>query len=244
MIEWTFYRSQCVLYTMYGFVSFTMEVCVRSSMVFCIETIWSDVSLYRIDFTFVTNLLRFVSKRLVSKRLCIETTVNPNYDIWVFYLPLWLQIACSFMEWNPLRLTKSFLFSCGAWILMWVPSTQPITPGNPPLVKKPRLFWSISSSVDGHLMKFLCFCARASETWPIIRDTDDFDRPRVSPITWRKLPEAKKRNATRTCTVVDKAWFVFRDRREGATLSYRLSTKTVSTSQFFISKVGQGKVVW
>lgn len=118
-----------------------------------------------------------------------------------------MQIACTFMEWNPLRLTKSFSFSCGAWILMWVPSTQPITPGNPPLVKKPRLFWSISSSVDGHLMKFLCFCARASETWPIIRDTDDFDRPRVSPITWRKLPEAKKRNATRTCTVVDKAWF-------------------------------------
>ena len=60
----------------YGFVLFTTEVCVRSSMVFCIETIWSDVSLYRIDFTFVTNLLRFVSKRLVSKRLCIETTVN------------------------------------------------------------------------------------------------------------------------------------------------------------------------
>ena len=38
----------------------------------------SDVSLYRIDLTFVTNLLRFVSKRLVSKRLCIETTMNPR----------------------------------------------------------------------------------------------------------------------------------------------------------------------
>ena len=62
-----------------------------------------------------------------------------NCDIWVFYLPLWLQIrlqiACTFMEWNPLRLATSFLFSCGAWILMQVPSTQPITPGNPPLVK-------------------------------------------------------------------------------------------------------------
>ena len=41
-----------------------------------IETIWSNVSLYRIDFTCGTNLLQFVSKRLVSKRLCIETTVN------------------------------------------------------------------------------------------------------------------------------------------------------------------------
>ena len=77
----------------------------------------------------------------------------------------------------------------------------------PPLVKKLCLFWSISSSVDGHLMKFLCFCARASETWLIIRDTDDFEKPRVSSITWRKLPEAKKRNATRICTVVDEAWF-------------------------------------
>ena len=63
--------------------------------------------------------------------------------------------------------------------------------------------------------KFLCFGARASKTWLIIRDTDDFDKPRVSPITWRKRPEAKKLNATRTRTVVDKAWF-FRDRCEGA----------------------------
>ena len=115
------------------------------------------------------------------------------------------------MEWNPLRLKKLFSFSYGTWILMWVPSTQPITPGNPPLVKKKTAFvlkyllfgwWSVDE-----VSLFLCFCARAGETWLIIRDTDDFDRPRVSPITWRKLPEAKKRNATRTCTVVDKAWF-------------------------------------
>ena len=65
----------------YGFVLFTTEVCVRSSMVFCIETIWSNVSLYRIDFTCVTNLLRFVSKRLVSKRLCIEMTVNHGFAL-------------------------------------------------------------------------------------------------------------------------------------------------------------------
>jgi len=68
----------------YGFVSFTKEVCVRSSeyvfegsfksfiystvIVFCIETTSSNVSLYRIDFTGVTNRLRLASKRLVSKR--------------------------------------------------------------------------------------------------------------------------------------------------------------------------------
>ena len=72
----------------YGFVSFSKEVCVPSSeyvfegsfksfiysivIVFCIET--SNVSLYRIDFTGVMNRLWPVSKRLVSKRLCIETT--------------------------------------------------------------------------------------------------------------------------------------------------------------------------
>ena len=32
--------------------------------------------MYRNDFTCVSKRLRFVSKRLVSKRLCIETTVN------------------------------------------------------------------------------------------------------------------------------------------------------------------------
>ena len=53
-----------------------MEVCVRSSMVFCLGTTWSNVSLYRIDFTCVTNWLWFVTKRLVSKRLCTETTVT------------------------------------------------------------------------------------------------------------------------------------------------------------------------
>ena len=73
----------------------------------------------------------------------------------------------------------------------------------PPLVKIPCSFWSISSSVDGHLRKFLCFCVRASETWLIIWDTDDFEKLRVSPITWRKLLEVKKRNTTRICTVVE-----------------------------------------
>ena len=43
-------------------------------VVLCIKTTSSNVSLYRIDFTCVTNRLRVVSKRLVSKRLCIETT--------------------------------------------------------------------------------------------------------------------------------------------------------------------------
>ena len=83
----------------YGFVSFTKEVCVRSSeyvfkglfksfiysivIVYCIETTSSNVSLYRIDFTGVTNRLRLVSKRLVSKRLCIETT---GFRLLAFYV--------------------------------------------------------------------------------------------------------------------------------------------------------------
>ena len=36
---------------------------------------------------------------------------------------------------EPFTIDNIVLFSCGAWILMQVPSTQPITPGNPPLVK-------------------------------------------------------------------------------------------------------------
>ena len=97
--HWAFIREydimECVTGTCggsrrYGFVLFTTKVCVRSSMVFGIETIWSNVSLYRIDFTFVTNLLRFASKRLVSKRLCIETTVNLPHSpiLYSAYSPL------------------------------------------------------------------------------------------------------------------------------------------------------------
>ena len=37
--------------------------------------------MYRIHFTCVTNRLQLVSKPLVSKRLCIETTVNRPIDI-------------------------------------------------------------------------------------------------------------------------------------------------------------------
>ena len=48
----------------------------------CIET---TLHLYRNDFTFVSKRLRFVSKRLVSKRLCIETTVNPRYYLLFLY---------------------------------------------------------------------------------------------------------------------------------------------------------------
>ena len=69
----------CVSSQRYGFVLFTTEVCVCSCMVFCIKMIWSDASLYRIDFTFVMNLLWFVSKQLVLKQLCIETTMNQIY---------------------------------------------------------------------------------------------------------------------------------------------------------------------
>ena len=55
-----------------------------------------------------------------------------------------MKIACKLMEWNPLRLTKSFSFSCGTWILMWVLPTQAITLGNPPLVKKNCVCFDVS----------------------------------------------------------------------------------------------------
>jgi len=38
----------------------------------------------------------------------------------------------------------------------------------------------------------------AAESSQIVLETVDFGSPTVSPITWRKLPEAKKCNPTRT----------------------------------------------
>ena len=52
-----------------------IEVCIELTSV-CIE---STLGVYRNDFTCVSKRLRFVSKRLVSKRLCIETTVNHRH---------------------------------------------------------------------------------------------------------------------------------------------------------------------
>ena len=86
-------------------------------------------------------------------------------------------------------------FVLGAWILTWVPSTQPITPGNPPLLWNPRLT-TCSSAGDG-------------DTSFTTLETEDFGRPTVSPMGCRKLPLTKKSNATRICSVGDSAWFLF-----------------------------------
>ena len=75
-------------------------------------------------------------------------SINDSFIFALCSLPLWLHTACTLMEWNPFRLTKSFSFVLGAWILTWVPSTQPITPGNPPLLWNPRLT-TCSSAGDG-----------------------------------------------------------------------------------------------
>ena len=58
-------------------------------------------------------------------------------------------------------------------------------------------------------MNSFCFWASASETSFTALETEDFGRPTVSPISCRKLPLAKKRNATRICCVGDSAWFLF-----------------------------------
>ena len=42
------------------------------------------------------------------------------------------------------------------------------------------------------------FLINAKETSQIVLETVDFGSTTVSPITWRKLPEAKKCNPTRT----------------------------------------------
>ena len=58
-------------------------------------------------------------------------------------------------------------------------------------------------------MNWFCLPARASDTSVTIRDTVDFESPTVSPIICKKLPLAKKRKATRSCTVGVNAWFRF-----------------------------------
>ena len=57
-------------------------------------------------------------------------------------------------------------------------------------------------------MNSFCFWARASDTSLTTLETEDFGRPTVSPMSCRKLPLAKKRNATRICSVGDSAWFL------------------------------------
>ena len=66
-------------------------------------------------------------------------SINDSFIFALCSLPLWLHTTSTLMEWNPFRLTKSFSFVLGAWILTCVPSTLPITPGNPPLSWKPSL---------------------------------------------------------------------------------------------------------
>ena len=74
----------------------------------CIE---STLDMYRNDFTCVSKRLWFVSKRLVSKRLCIETTVNPQTHLhginswWTcMQNSLWRQIGN-----RPMPLTSSVM---------------------------------------------------------------------------------------------------------------------------------------
>ena len=131
------------------------------------------------------------------------------------------------MEWNPFWLTKLFCFLSGvpkSWCKCYKDSQS--TP--PPLVKKSHLFWGISSLEDSNLVKFLCFCARACETWPINQDTIYFDKPNVSPITSTKVPEAKMFITTRTCTIFNNTWF---QDASNSRSSWRSSDKNSMDSQ-------------
>ena len=69
---------------------------------------------------------------------------------------------------------------------------------------------------------------RAFDTSVTILETVDLGRPTVSPIICRKLPLAKKRNATRTCSVGDSAWFL---RVCLCRSSFRISTRNFIDSR-------------
>ena len=117
------------------------------------------------------------------------------------YLSLWSHIAWTLIEWNPFLFTKSLSKALGPWIRTWVPSMQPITPGKPPFSKKPRFISCLSAAVDGHRMNSCCFRTRAVDTLLTILETVHLGMPpTVSPTTSKKLPLAKKRRATRTCS--------------------------------------------
>ena len=79
--------------------------------------------------------------------------------------------------------------------------------GKASLSKKPCFISCLSAAVDGHRTHWFCFRARAVETLLTILETVHFGMPpTVSPTTSKKLPLAKKRRATRTCSWGFKVW--------------------------------------
>jgi len=111
------------------------------------------------------------------------------------HLSLWSHVTWTLIEWNPFLFTKSLSWALGPWVRIWVPSMQPITPG------KPCFISCLSAAVDGHHMNSCCFRTRAVDTLLTILETVHLGMPpTVSPTTSKKLPLAKKRRATRTCS--------------------------------------------
>ena len=90
----------------------------------------------------ITNPLPWMKLFLLGNDI---VGINDSFIFPLCSLPLilWLHTACTLMEWNPFRLTKSFSFVLGGWILTWVPSTQPITPG-PTLPCRKTLAWLLA----------------------------------------------------------------------------------------------------
>ena len=93
--------------------------------------------------------------------------------------------------------------------------------GKASLSKKPCFISCLSAAVDGHRTHWFCFRARAVETLLTILEKVHFGMsPTVSPTTSKKLPLAKKRRATRTCSWGFKVWVLsFGLSRSGASVS-------------------------
>ena len=126
-----------------------------------------------------------------------------------FELPSWSQMACTFTEWKPFLLIKSGSFCEGAFIRTWVPSMQPVALGKPPTRQRPCLISSRSFGVVVNVTKSFTFEARASVSRRTPRLTVDLSLDKnVSPMTSRKLPEARKRKVTNTCSVADNEWLL------------------------------------
>lgn len=111
-----------------------------------------------------------------------------------------------------LRLKNHFLLKCifcscllGVKILIWVPSTQPITLGNPIFSKNSSLHSDFSSSVISNFMKSgqITLCNTSSVSSKII-ETIDWDNPRLKSfpkLVWYE-PYAKKRNVLASFNVL------------------------------------------
>ena len=108
-----------------------------------------------------------------------------------------------FILWYPFLFTNSPSFTEGAWILMWVQSMHPITPGK---CAREKFFcfvwsvwWSLSKWTYWQMALFNTALTLIIHLCTVILET-----PNTSPITSWKLPVAKKRKAIIICMPADR----------------------------------------